>query len=389
MRGLLMVGAARIGEPYLAAARRLGFRVTLVESTAHQDRLAGEVDRFIPVTGTAEEHWAAAAQAAAGEEEPDGVLAFAETQVMAAALVQDRLGLPGPSLRAAVISRNKALQRAHFAAACLPQPDHLLVDNVEDAVAWAESRLPVVVKPLSLSGSRGVVAVGSTAELAGLLPERLAVGKVLLEQQAVGPEYSWEGILREGTILFGNVTAKETTGPPEFVEVAHRAGCHLDPAVDELVHGVIEAIGVRSGIVHLEFILTGDGPVAIEVAVRTPGDCLMDVLALTHGFDPYEAVVSVAMGDPVALPSGPVAHGAIWFPEARPGTVTAIEGADVLAEHPHIIRVRLLKSVGDQVAGLVSSAQRVGYLLFQAPSAADLETVMTEARKTFEIRTEP
>ncbi|MGC7101289.1 ATP-grasp domain-containing protein [Amycolatopsis lurida] len=388
MRRLLLVGAARIGEPYLAAARRLGLRVTLVESAAHQERLAGEVDRFVPVPGTTEEHWAAAAQAAAVEAKPDGVLAFAETQVIAAALVQDRLGLPGPSLRAAVISRNKALQRAHFAAAGLPQPEHLLVDGgarLDDAIAWAESRLPVVVKPLSLSGSRGVVAVGDPADL----PERLAAGKLLLERQAVGPEYSWEGILRDGRILFGNVTVKETTGPPEFVEVAHRAGERPSPAVDGLARGVVGALGVRSGIVHLEFILTEDGPVVIEVAVRTPGDCLMDVLALTYGFDPYEAVVSIAMGEPVDLPAAPVAHGAIWFPEASPGTVTAIEGADVLAGHPHVARVRLLKSAGDTVAGLVSSAQRVGYLLFRAPTAAELDTAMAEARKTFAIRTRP
>ena len=39
-----------------------------------------------------------------------GVLAFSEPHVLGAALVQDEYGLPGPSLRAAVTSRNKALQ---------------------------------------------------------------------------------------------------------------------------------------------------------------------------------------------------------------------------------------------------------------------------------------
>jgi biotin carboxylase len=395
VKELLLIGAGYMGSSYLAAARRLGVRLTLVETELHQARLEGEVDRFILAAGSSEEDWAAAAFAAADACEPDGVLGFAELQVVAAALVQDPLDMPGPSLHAAVISRNKALQRGCFANAGLRQPEYLLARDVESAVLWAKKRLPVVVKPLTGSGSAGVVQVTDLADLAEILRARMQHERVLVEECATGEEYSWEGLVREGKIIFGNITAKETTGPPEFVEVAHRAGHRLaEPdrfAVDGLAHAVVAALRMRTGIVHLEFRLTPEGPAIIEVAVRTPGDYIMDVMALTYDFDPYELLISMAVDLPVAVPapSRPAAYGASWFPRAPAGRVARIDGVEALAAHRHVTEVKLRISPGHVVAPLLSSAQRVGHVLFRAPTPDALEDAMAEARRTLAIDVQP
>ena len=57
--------------------------------------------------------------------------------ILAAALVADRLGLPGPGLAAAVVSRNKALQRGVFAAAGVAQPEYVVTDDLTTVADWA------------------------------------------------------------------------------------------------------------------------------------------------------------------------------------------------------------------------------------------------------------
>ncbi|HZN20072.1 MAG TPA: ATP-grasp domain-containing protein [Micromonosporaceae bacterium] len=392
---LLLIGAGVQGTPYVSAARRLGARVRLVETERQLTRLAGEVDEAIITPGETDEDWAAAACAAAVRRRPDGVLGFNEPQVLAAALVQDELGLPGPGLRAAVISRNKGLQRGRFRAAGVPQPEHLLVDDLAAARGWALARLPVVVKPLSLAGSAGVVQV---ADPAGY--DRLAVARagqrLLVEEQVTGPEYSWEGLVRDGTVLFGNVTEKETLGPPGFVEVGHRAGYRFAPepqaAVDAMVRSVLAAMGVGSGIVHLELVLTGTGPVLIEIAVRTPGDYLMDVVSLTTGVDLYDAVLRIALGLPLEDPLGPpapVAYAASWMVTADPGRIVEVSGLDEVRRQPHVARARLRRSLGDVVAPVRSSADRIGHVLVSAPTPAERDAALEFARRHLRVTTQP
>ncbi|MFD4668824.1 ATP-grasp domain-containing protein [Lentzea sp. NPDC058450] len=389
-----------MGRPYLEAARDLGFEVHVVETEVW----AGEVPEGVRVHRVAglgqdgwavDELWAVGGYAVAAGEGVDGVLAFSEPHVLGAAVVADRLGLPGPSLHASTLSRNKALQRGCFAANGLPQPSFHVVAGHDRAVEWAADRLPVVVKPFSSFGSTGVQLVSDVDELREVLAAR-RTERLLVEQAVEGPEFSWEGFTRDGEILFGNVTAKETTGPPRFVEVAHRAGHRFDDpaterAVRELAEGVVRAAGIRTGLVHLEFRLTASGPAIMEVAVRTPGDFLLDLLAATYRFDPYRAAVQLAMGETPDLPAsaGPVSYAAAWFPICPPGTVVETSGLDEVRAHPMVVRADLAVKVGDVVAPLRSSDQRAGYVLIDAPSPEEREQTLKTVRELLLVTTAP
>jgi biotin carboxylase len=351
---LLLVGVGRMGRPYLDAARRLGLRVRAVEAAARVDAVAARLDSVRACHGHSDEHWVAAAQSAAVAHPPDGVVAFSEPQVLAAALLQETGALPGPSLHAAVLSRNKALQRAVFASHDVRQPEHLVSTDLAADAAWATARLPVVVKPLTGSGSEGVEVV-------------------------------------DGSVWFSNVTEKETTGPPYFVEVSHRAGVQLAAGVadqvDELAAGVLAGLRMRTGMVHLEFRLTGLGPSLMEVAVRTPGDFIMDLLCLTYDLDWFELAVRAAMSMPLPTPpSGPVRFAASYLPSVPPGTVALVEGWSEVCAHPCVVDAALLVSEGDVVAPLRSSSQRVGHVLLVADSRADVEAALEEVRTMLTIR---
>lgn len=395
-RTLLLVGAGIMGRPYIRAARRLGYRLVLVEGAARAADIRDEVDELYVTSGELEEAWTAAALAAVRNQVPDGVLAFAEPQVIAAALVQERLGLPGPSLHAAVVSRNKALQRAVFASDGIPQPEHLLVRDLADAADWAASRYPVIVKPLNQSGSRGISAVHCAAEFSALASA--TTGPRLVETIEHGPEYSWEALLHKGRIVFDNLTAKQTTGSPRYVETQHLAAAdvpaHQESSVRDTCERVVSAIGASDGLVHLEFRLTDNGPRVMEVAVRTPGDYIMEMLSLTYGRDLFEAVVRVAMSgeaEPQAAgpqAAGPQAYAGVWLPIAPPGRLRAVAGLDRVRAHPHVAAADIWYRPGDVVPALASSSDRAGYVLVSASTTADRDSALAFARDCLRIETE-
>ncbi|WP_329455136.1 ATP-grasp domain-containing protein [Streptomyces sp. NBC_01497] len=395
-KDLLVVGVGTMGRPYLQAAARLGLRVRAVESAATwEGRPRDLAETFYRAAVGPEELWNLAVTRAVTERAPDGLVSFAEPHVLAGALAQERLSLPGPSLHAAVISRNKALQRTTFADHGVPQPEFRLAASVADARAWMLQRLPVVVKPLTLAGSEGVELVADAAGVEDVIARRAGEGTVLVEEAVMGPEFSWEALIRDGEVLFENITAKETTQPPYFVELSHRCGHRFDDPlttarVAALTRGVIEAIGMRTGLVHLEFKVDERGPVLMETAVRTPGDYLPDAIGLTFGFDLYEAVVRLHLGLPLdgLPPAEPVAWAATWFPTVRPGTITGITGVEESEAHPGVVRVRLRKGPGDTVRPLTSSSQRMGHVLIAAESPSEREDTLKFVRETLRVSVE-
>ncbi len=394
MPELLLVGVGLMGRPYLAAARRLGLRVHAVESPDRAEALAGEVDHLTPVGGSSDEHWAAAAAAAAAARPPDGVVAFAEPQVLGAALVADAYSLPGPSLAAALVSRNKALQRGRFAAAGIRQPEHLIAGDLAAGADWAASRFPVVVKPLTGTASIGVRQVSDAAGYAELVRLHGDRGPLLVERAASGPEYSWEALVQGGKVWVDNVTAKDTTGPPAFIETGHRVGQALPEGTAAAVRGlgaeVLAALGMRDGIVHLECRVEAEGATLMEIAVRTPGDFIMDLLCDAYGFDWFEAVLRLATGMPLPEPpTGPIGCGTVRCLTPRPGVITAVDGLEEVRAHPNVVRAIVHSSVGDEIPPLRSSEDLGGALVLTAPDRATLDAAMAFATSTLRIETRP
>ncbi|MFI2372385.1 ATP-grasp domain-containing protein [Streptomyces sp. NPDC018833] len=389
---LLLVGAGIMGRGYVAAAHDLGLSTVLLDDETWREQHESRVTHFEAPTGSTETHWLQAALEAADRHRPQGVVPFAEQHVLAAARVQERLGLPGPSLAAAEASRNKAVQRALFAHAGLPQPDHAVVDGADQAAAWSRGRYPVVVKPLRGMGSAGVRCVASEDALRADLARRDVGQLVLIEEYLDAPEYSWEGLVEDGEVIFQNHTRKVTTGPPEFVELQHQLP-YL-PAdrdrIDRQTAALVAAAGIRTGIVHLEYRDDGSVLRPMEFAVRTPGDHIMELMCRAYGHDFFRSVIELSLGRTVSLPAArPRTAGVLFLPAPRPGRIVSVDGTQEAADRPEVLRVGQKKHAGDIVAGLHSSGDRVAHVLLLADSPADVDAAAEAVRRQIDIRMEP
>ncbi|HEX8006931.1 MAG TPA: hypothetical protein VF482_10950 [Trebonia sp.] len=190
------------------------------------------------------------------------------------------------------------------------------------------------------------------------------------------------------------MNSTESSGPPFFVELVQRAQAVLTAEdrsrIDATGLCVLAALGMRTGIVHLECRMTAEGPSVIEVAVRMPGDGLMELLEATYGVSWYDLMVLAAMGRGLPeLPTGPRRYAASYQPPLTGGIITGISGFEKIRDHPRVTSARLGVSVGDLVPTTTSSMELAGQILITAPTAVELEDVLAYVRGSLRIETAP
>ncbi|MDO5618528.1 ATP-grasp domain-containing protein [Kocuria sp.] len=389
-----------MAEPYLDAARRNGLQIAVVDTAGRLATLAERyplIDQEVLPDGEAghETGWvrpalALAARLAAGGERW-GCLAFSEPHVLAAALVQDTYGIPGPGMRAALTSRNKALQRAQLDG-IVDQPEHLLASSITDAAPWLQEHLPAVVKPLDGMGSHGVERVVAPSDIEDVVARRGVEGPVLCETYVEGQEYSVEALVVAGEPVLTNLTHKTTQDQKHFVEVAHRVGFEVvDPALAEVACGalrqVLSHLGVRDAMMSMEFRESGERVVVMETMVRMPGDHLMEAISRAYDRDLYAAHIQAALGiETPSLERFPHVrrpdqvggrYGTCFLVAHRRGALQGIEWGE-LRTSAGVVRWGERFPPGHQVQPAESSADRVAYAIVRAADDAALSHLLDD-----------
>jgi hypothetical protein len=208
----------------------------------------------------------------------DGIVAVGDRPTVIAAGAARRLGLPWHSAEAAAAARDKRLTRECLRAASLPVPWFTVVPlTVDPGRLSRQLSWPVVVKPASLSGSRGVMRADSPEEFVARF-ERLrrllmsadvralqdpAACDIIVEQYLEGREFALEGVLEQGRLttlaIFGKPDPLEG---PFFEETIYVT----PPALDAEA-----AIGLFHGPIHAECRINERGVFVLEVAARPIG----------------------------------------------------------------------------------------------------------------------
>ncbi|MET9779204.1 ATP-grasp domain-containing protein [Streptomyces sp. NPDC006367] len=132
--------------------------------------------------------------------------------------------------------------------------------------------------------------------------EKNAVTGVLVEEYLRGPEISVECVVQgRGDVHIAAVTRKQLGPEPAFLETGHLVDAD-DPLLDDqvlrrIVTEAIKAVGVSSGILHVEVRLTSQGPHIIEINARLGGDLVPRLVHLATGVSLPQAQAALATGD--------------------------------------------------------------------------------------------
>lgn len=142
----------------------------------------------------------------------NGIIASSEITTESAALVAERMGLPGNECKDGFFARNKYLMRERIKnAKYVKQPDYHLYSNNEIPT------FPIMVKAVDSCGKRGIHLVNNYVEYETALKNAKEVSSddsVLIESYLQGGlEYSVECLAygKETSVI--QITKKETSGP--------------------------------------------------------------------------------------------------------------------------------------------------------------------------------
>ncbi|GAA1228763.1 hypothetical protein GCM10009665_19000 [Kitasatospora nipponensis] len=322
--------------------------------------------------------------------DPLAVVPAIEYATPFAARLAERYGLPGATLGAARILRDKALLRQVSAAAGIANPASVRVRDAEEVREFlARGTGPIVLKPANRQASVGTQVIHHAAEVESawsaclaqdegvFVPDRPIELSMLAEEYVAGEEFSVEMLVRAGGALFVNVTGKQLVPGARPVELAHIVPADIPGELATLLGRqtaqVVEAVGFRDGIVHCEWIVSHGVPHLVECAGRLAGDGIVDIIELAYPVELLRCYYAVMQGRelPGELPRQAAGGAAVRFLTTEPGVVEGVRGLEEARRAAGVVLVDVALAPGDSFAGLRSSWDRVGIVMVTADSPAE------------------
>lgn len=389
-----------------ASAARAG--IDLMFATDRCDHLDDPWrDAAVPVRFHEEEASLAAILAAAGARPLDGVLAVGDRPVVLAARAAQALGLPGNPPEAARASAHKTLSRERFAAAGLPVPWFVEIPPGVDADARIQ--FPCVVKPLGLSGSRGVIRADTPADLREAVARvrRLLArrdiraartgleDRLLVEGFIAGKEFAVEGVLSRGVLrVFAIFDKPDPLDGPFFEETIYVTPSALPPAdqarVAAQVARAAAALGLTDGPLHAECRVGEDGVFMLEAAARPIGGLCAKVLQFSANVGRAsleEVLLRHAAGWDIsayARESDPAA--VMMIPIPKRGLLRRVEGLTEAAQVPGIEEIRITAKQDQMLERLPEAGSYLGFIFARGLERTDLVAALKVAHARLQFR---
>jgi biotin carboxylase len=341
----------------------------------------------------------------------DAVLAVDDSGVELAALLNQRLGLPGNAADAVGQVRDKLAFRRLLQAAGLPHPAfHHLPSGADPRSLLPALRWPVVVKARRLAGSRGVIRADDEAALLRAVQrvrdiqaradrDAQALGLVI-ESFIPGREFALEGSLSHGELSTLALFDKpDPLDGPFFEETLYVTPSRLPPAQQQGIHDAVaracRAAGLRTGPVHAEARIDEQGGIwLLEIAPRSIGGLCGRVLTDSLGMSLEELILRGLVGLPVEVPKGKAgergAAGVMMIPIPRRGIFTGVAGLDAARAVPGITGVTITAELGQIVVPPPDGGSYLGFIFARGATPVKVEAALrgAHAELGFDIRPE-
>jgi len=295
MKKILFLGAAAFQHPPIQYALKQGYKVITADNIpanpCHQ--LAA---KSYNVSTTDKEGILAVAQ----KENIDGILTFAsDVSMPAVAYVAEKMNLPAPNSDTVLRLTNKALFRQFLQNEGLQTQFFQGFEAHEKHIATAYIRLaklPIIVKPVDRSGSRGVGIVRTLKEAEQKVEAAFDVSikkQIIVEQyiEKQGQQVCGDGYMEKGKLVF--VAFGDGYFYPDACFMAPYAETfpsghplYLLERAKQKLEAILQRAGYHQGSFNLDVFITKDNQVFVnEIGPRCGGNFIPLLIQLTYGVD--------------------------------------------------------------------------------------------------------
>ena len=317
----------------------------------------------------------------------------------AVAAISEATDTPGNPIEAVRRSLHKEEATSIWRKANLATPlGECVASERELREAIGRLGLPTIVKPLGSSGSRGVRSIWRLEELESAFQEAQAHSEpgaeILVEQYIHGHHIDANGFFVDGEFERGGLMDRHFSAPPEHVPTWGCQPSRLEAKERAQVYRLVEraarALGIESGPVKADIIVTEEGPLILELGPRFHGDVSSaHVTPLCSEFGPIASWFdSLADPDDWRCPDLEGKQGfAGWmalFPD-RPGFFQEIQGLEDLVRSSGIEEALLLKPQNHLIRQLGDNTSVCGFVFAVAADEAELKAKLEAAREATKV----
>ena len=387
---------------YINAARRLDFEILVVSDSAHSI-INTSVDG-LTVDFSEPEQAVDLIQSACSEQQVNCVLATDDRCVPLATQLSEFYGLPHNPAEASQLTQRKDLARLVLKASDCLTPEFELFP-LADTKKEPQINYPLVIKPLGLSASRGVIRVDNQQQFENAITR---VGKivestrrtglegthVLLESYIDGNEYAVEGFLNNGEFRLLTIFDKpEPLQGPFFEETYYISPTRLSfdeqQQIETVVSRCCQAYGLVQGPIHAEIRINDLGIYLIELANRTIGGQCGQMIESILGL-PLEVMVVMGMTNKLpTLTSTTESVGVLMIPIPEAGLLKRIEGLTDALSTQYVDDLEIHINPGYEMVPLPEGASYLGFIFARSPDFHSTWKALREAHEKLKFVTQP
>ena len=329
------------------------------------------------------------------------VLGVEDGSLEIAAAVAEALSLTSNKPQAIQDARLKHQCRGILAAANLLSPPYRVLESggMPSAKLIGECEFPCVVKPVALSGSRGVIRADNASELSAAIvrirrmleSESPSLDRsILIEGFIEGHEYAIEGVLSSGRFQCLAIFDKpDPLDGPYFEESIYLTPANirnsLKTEIVETIASACGALGLTHGPIHAECRVNRLGVWVLEVAARTIGGQCGRLLELALGVSLEEVIMSNALGRAAPIADQGQSAGVMMIPVPGSGVLRRIEGLTRARAVDGVESVLIDVNPGHLFIPWPEGSSYPGFIFAKASHTAQVERALRDAHAELEF----
>lgn len=331
----------------------------------------------------------------------DGIVAYAsDPAAPTAAYVAEKLGLPTNPYKSVELLTNKDKFRSFLAEHKFCTPRAKGYSSIEHAKREITNfKLPVIIKPVDSSGSKGVSKLTDIKKLEEQINYALKFSKIkriIIEEyvEMKGYQVAGDGFSVDGKLVFRCFANDHfnSEGLNPYVPISASFPYNNSVEIHEKIHNEIQRLfdllEMRTGAYNFDIrIDENDNVYIMEIGPRNGGNYIPQVIKYATGIDMIDLTIKAALGEDcsnirMTEPSGFWSYFSIH--SSQPGILKDIK-IDEKVKMNNIVESHMNYKCGDRIPAFTGANGSIGILIMKFKSMDEMLNMMDNSCKWIKV----
>lgn len=331
----------------------------------------------------------------------DGIVCYAaDSGAPTVAYVAEKLGLPSHPYKSVEILTNKDLFRKFQKENNFNVPKAKGFNSFDEAkIYFHHFKMPVMIKPVDSSGSRGVSKIESLDQLEEKVENALKFSsskRFIIEEyiENFGPHIGGDGFSVDGKLVFrcfSNEYFSKGTNPfvPVITTWPYRMSEHIQEKIHYEIQRVLDLLNMKTGSYNFDIrVDENENVYLIEIAPRNGGDCNPEATQYATGVDLIKYTIKAALGEDCSdlQMVEPIGYWATYVINSdKSGIFKGLEIQNDFLEK-NVVEHELLVKPNDSISSLSGSHEKLGLMLLTFNSKSDMHEKLSNMEDLVKLK---